>query len=1158
MTISGPTDKTVIVRGEAISDPYRIFSTAFQKPATIQNLTLANGSSTDGGAIYNSQGVMTVSNCIFDGNSASNGGGAIWNDINSTLTITNCTFTGNTASGGNGGAGGGAVLNRSSNTMSVSRCTFVNNSANDDNAGGGIQNFGQFSNATVTNCTFNGNSAMSTGGGIHNSGTINIVNCTISGNTGTLAGGGIGNVGVTGTINLTNTIVAGNISDSVGSKDINTDTDPDTRVNNVIGGDPKLEALAGNGGPTQTMALMQGSPAINAGTSSGAPGTDQRGFSRFGSVDIGAYELQSVAPEVSDIAKTVNEDATATFSAADFDAGFSDANGNTLQKIKITSLPTSGYLKLSNDPVEADQEVARANLGDLTYTPSADFNGSDSFGWNGYDGTFYAATPALANITITPVNDAPSFFEGGDVTVDQDSGAYSAEWAANLSPGPPDEETQVLTFDVSNDNNDLFDEQPAISATGILTFTPATGQTGSAKVTFTLSDDGGVENGGVDRIGEVTFNIFVASVNHPPTVEAIEKTTPEDTGISIELSGEDADENLLTFQITSLPAHGDLYDGTDDSGHLILEGELPYTLAGADVFYQPDADYNGPDSFGFGANDGASDSIASQVSITVTPVNDEPIAIDGEFTTNEEEPIDIDLSTLVSDIETADGDLVYSIEQEPGALVGTGVLNGSIYTFTPATDIRGATLFKYKVTDTGDPSGTPENTEDSGTKTVVINITPVNDVPIAEDGIATTDEDVPVDIDLSLLVSDAETIDEDLEYTIVTAPNAAEGSLSGTGSTRTFTPTANFNGEASFTFKVRDTGDYTEDNNASDSATKTVTITVKSIPDAPVLAPIGNKTVKQPYNVSFTASATDGDSGQTLTFSIFDGPADATIDPSTGAFSWTPSGAQPPGSYSVTIKVTDNDDPALSDEETFTIQLKENSAPVLPFVGARTLIYGGTTTFNFAASDADIPQDTLTYSLVGAPAGANINPSTGVFTWTPTAAQANPASNFYSFKIKVVDDGYPAKSDEETASFTVVYPANINVNTTNPSLKANNLSQSVTFTYTVRNNTGAAISNLQVKGDVFWPSTLQSVVLTPSAGTTGQVFSLTNTSKWVQWTIPSLPAGTSKTISVKLTGVVPTNAPQRSRIASGWTVSSVTTGVIPSMSAPEVFLNTYK
>lgn len=121
-------------------------------------------------------------------------------------------------------------------------------------------------------------------------------------------------------------------------------------------------------------------------------------------------------------------------------------------------------------------------------------------------------------VTVTTINDAPSFTAGADQTVPEDAGAQSVTgWATDILAGPADESGQNLTFNVSADNTALFDQQPAVSADGILTYTPATDQFGMATITISLSDDGGTANGGVDTSADQTFTIAVTSVNDAPS-----------------------------------------------------------------------------------------------------------------------------------------------------------------------------------------------------------------------------------------------------------------------------------------------------------------------------------------------------------------------------------------------------------------------------------------------------------------------------------------------------------------------------------------------------------------------------------------------------------------------------------------------------------------
>jgi hypothetical protein len=187
--------------------------------------------------------------------------------------------------------------------------------------------------------------------------------------------------------------------------------------------------------------------------------------------------------------------------------------------------------------------------------------------------------------------------------------------------------------------------------------------------------------------------------------------------------------------------------------------------------------------------------------------------------------------------------------------------------------------------------------------------------------------------------------------------------------------------------------------------------------EPPVLNPIGNKGINELVELTFTATATDdGLPSGTLVFSLADGtgglvPTGASINPTTGVFTWTPTEAQGPGAYTFDVCVSDG---ALSDCETITVTVIEvNVAPVLGAIGNKSVNELVLLTFAATATDTDIPVQTLTFSLAGTvPTGASITTG-GVFTWTPTEAQG-PGG--YTFDV-CVSDG--ALIDCETITVTV-------------------------------------------------------------------------------------------------------------------------------------------
>jgi hypothetical protein len=176
-----------------------------------------------------------------------------------------------------------------------------------------------------------------------------------------------------------------------------------------------------------------------------------------------------------------------------------------------------------------------SSTGTLTYTPAPNRWGVATVTVVLRDnGTpIQSSLPQTFTITITPVNDAPSFTSSGDVTANEnDSTKNIAGWASNISPGPF-EPQQTVVFVVTTDNPNLFTStgQPAVRSDGTLSFTPAANVNGTANVTVVAKDDGGTANGGVDTSPPQTFVITVAYVNQPPSyTKGPNVTVPRNAG----------------------------------------------------------------------------------------------------------------------------------------------------------------------------------------------------------------------------------------------------------------------------------------------------------------------------------------------------------------------------------------------------------------------------------------------------------------------------------------------------------------------------------------------------------------------------------------------------------------------------------------------------
>nr|MBA4148239.1 fibronectin type III domain-containing protein [Verrucomicrobiota bacterium] len=245
-------------------------------------------------------------------------------------------------------------------------------------------------------------------------------------------------------------------------------------------------------------------------------------------------------------------------------------------------------------------------------------------------------------------------------------------------------------------------------------------------------------------------------------------------------------------------------------------------------------------------------------------------------------------------------------------------------------------------------------------------------------------------------------------FTLVGAPSGA--SIGYRNGKFSWTPTTGQVGAHTFTVRV------TDELGALDSETITVTVTGTGNA-APVLATIGNKTVNELSNLSFTATATDANAGQTLTFSLLSGaPAGASISTS-GAFSWTPTEAQGPGSYPITVRVTDNGSPSSNAQQTITVTVNEvNAAPVLAVIANQTINELTALNVTAVATDSDIPANTITYSLLNAPSGMTINPSSGAISWTPTELQG---PDVVQVTVRAADNGVPSLNASRTFNVTV-------------------------------------------------------------------------------------------------------------------------------------------
>jgi hypothetical protein len=553
-------------------------------------------------------------------------------------------------------------------------------------------------------------------------------------------------------------------------------------------------------------------------------------------------------PVATDDTKTMSEDGSPL--SVDFGALASDVE---------TSDANLTYNITTPDPAKG----SLAGTGSTrTFTPAADFNGTVDIGYTVADHSdpddCSAANPPCAaaktsaqksvSVTVDAVNDAPSFQKGSDQTVNEDAGTQTVDgWATAVTAGP-NESDQTVDFQLTNDNNDLFAPggQPFVASNGTLTYTLAAEENGSATVKIKAKDSGGTANGGQDESAEQTFTIDVSAVNDAPVADDQSVTTDEDRAKEVTLSASDVEGDALGYTIVSATQHGTL-SGT-----------------GANLTYTPEADYNGPDSFTFKANDGTADSEPATVSIAVSAVNDAPVANDDTKTTNQDTPLVFPASQLLGNDNPGPANergqtlMVTAVDQAVNGQVSLGT-NGDI-TFTPATDFIGQASIEYTVCDNGSPS-------ECSVMIAIVNVTisPINDAPSFTAGAnqRVSEDSGPHSIPgwaRGVSAGPADESDQQLTFEVTNNTNtelfSTQPSVAANG-TLSYTSAANANGSASVTVRAHDDGG-TLNGGVDTSAEQTFTISVTAVNDAPMVS-----------NLQGDGAANEGDV-KTYTFDIVD------------------------------------------------------------------------------------------------------------------------------------------------------------------------------------------------------------------------------------------------------------------------------------------------
>ena len=437
-----------------------------------------------------------------------------------------------------------------------------------------------------------------------------------------------------------------------------------------------------------------------------------------------------------------------------------------------------------------------ANTGEVTYTPAENYYGSDSFTFRVYDGTNYSEA-ATVSITVNSVNDPPVAVAGGPYTIDEGS-------ALTLDGrGSSDLDGTIVKYEWDLDNDGEYDDATGANPTIPWSTLAALGinNQGTYPIGLKVTDNEGGE--GTDTTATLTVN------NVAPTAVADCYSVNEDETLTV-----DAANGVLKNDTDPVDPLTAIKVGEPANGQVTLNADGSFT-------YTPNRDYHGTDSFTYKANDVTADSEVVTVTITVNSVNDPPVANDQSVTATE----DIAKQIILTGSDPVEGTPVtYSIVQGPahGTLGALNANTGEV-TYTPAENYYGSDSFTFQVYD---------GTNYSEAATVSITVNPVNDPPVAVDDVLWTDESTTLVIPKNQLAAndkpgpDNESSQKLEVYEVGTANI---GQVSIVGENIVYIPPQEANGDATFTYKVRDDG------TPQLWAQGTVTVHIRPVNDAPSL-----------------------------------------------------------------------------------------------------------------------------------------------------------------------------------------------------------------------------------------------------------------------------------------------------------------------------------
>ena len=472
------------------------------------------------------------------------------------------------------------------------------------------------------------------------------------------------------------------------------------------------------------------------------------------------------APAATALNVSTAEDTALSFTAAQFDVVFSDADaGDSLKAVKVVSLPAAeaGRLELNGTAVSANQKIAKADLGTLRFTPEGDWNGQATFTFTVMDQTDAESAQATATVTVTAVADAPTAEALSLSTAEDTALSFTAAQFdvvfSDADAGDSLKAVKVVSLPAAEAGR-LALNGTAVSASqkiakadlGTLRFTPEGDWNGQATFTFTVMDQTDAES------AQATATVTVTAVADAPTAGALSVSTAEDTALSftaaqfdVVFSDADAGDSLKAVKVVSLPAA--------EAGALALNGaavSANQKIVKADLGtlrFTPKTNFAGQASFTFRVIDqtDAESASAATATITVGGANDAPTARTLNVSTAEDTALAFTAAQfdgVFGDVDAGDSLKAVKVVSLPDAGHGELALNGTAVTanqviargslgtlrFAPVANWNGQAAFTFKVVDQSD-------LESAAAASANITVTAVADAPAAGDLAASTAED---------------------------------------------------------------------------------------------------------------------------------------------------------------------------------------------------------------------------------------------------------------------------------------------------------------------------------------------------------------------------------------------------------------------------------